>query len=149
MNKNLEIGSYAEFRETFSSITISDYVHAVAHLTNLHGDFIYQLFRLIWPQFMQIGNSIFIQEIYSSERYEEMLSNGDTELEIQYWLNLFETTELSDDLTLKQAHEIAKILEKTWNLKLKEEGLNSRVVAKIIEYPEFDEVYVGLVPTNR
>jgi len=98
---------------------------------------------------MQIGNSIFIQEIYSSERYEEMLSNGDTELEIQYWLNLFETTELSDDLTLKQAHEIAKILEKTWNLKLKEEGLNSRVVAKIIEYPEFDEVYVGLVPTNR
>ena len=121
-----------------------DYLHAVYKSQGLAADFILWFARLFWPDFKTVDGIIFVSELFSAERYQELLSNGHSTTQAQFWMNLLEITGLFDDLPTDQAMVIAESLAGSWNSKLQKELGISSTLARAIYDEETGEVFVTI-----
>ncbi|GAB6262869.1 hypothetical protein [Photobacterium sp. R1] len=121
-----------------------DYLHAAYKSQELAADFILWFARLFCPDFKTVDGAVFISELFDTERYQELLSNGHSSTQAQFWLNLLEITGLFDDLSIDQAMEIAEFLADSWNSKLNKEFEGTSTLARAICDEETGEVFVTI-----
>lgn len=121
-----------------------DYLHAVYKSQGLAVDFILWFARLFWPDFKTVDGMIFVSELFSAERYQELLGNGHSPTQAQFWMNLLEITGLFDDLPADEALGIAESLANSWNSKLQKELGVSSTPARAIVDEETGEVFVTI-----
>lgn len=121
-----------------------DYLHVVYKSQGLAADFILWFSKLFWPDFKTVDGVIFVSELFNAERYQELLNNGNSATQAQFWMNLLEITGLFDDLSTDQAMDIAEVLAESWNSKLEKEVKPSPTLARAIRDEETGEVFVTI-----
>ena len=125
-------------------VTGFDYLHAVYKSQGLAPDFILWLAKLFWPDLKKVDGIVFISELFNADRYNELLGNGHSYTQAQFWMNLIEVTGLFDDLPTDQAIVIAESIANSWNSKLQNEFGISSAPAKAIYDNETEEVFVTI-----
>ncbi|MEF1257096.1 hypothetical protein [Vibrio sp. M260112] len=121
-----------------------DYLHAAYKSQELAADFIVWFARLFCPDFKTVDGTVFIAELFDTEHYQELLRNGHSFTQAQYWLNLLEITGLFDDLSTDQAIKFAESLADSWNSKLTKEFGRVSAPARAIYDEETGEVFVTI-----
>jgi hypothetical protein len=142
-NKPFDFASFVSANEG-RIVSGFDYLHVVYKSQGLTADFILWFARLFWPDFKTVDGMIFVSELFDTERYQKLLSDGCSHTQAQFWMNLLEITGLFDDLSTEQATTIAELLADSWNSKLHKEIGISQVLARAICDEETGEVFVTI-----
>jgi hypothetical protein len=121
-----------------------DYLHAIYKEHELATDFLVCFSKLFWPDFNVVDNLIFISELFDSERYQDLLKNGQNATQAQFWMNLLEITGMFDELPTNEAILFSETLSACWNSKLKAEFGNQSVTARAIHDDETGEIFVTI-----
>lgn len=145
MKKNKSF-DFASFVSANAGCDVSgfDYLHAVYKAQSLPADFILWFAKLFCPEFKVVDGMVFVSELFEAGRYQELLNDGRSPEEAQFWMSLLEITGLFDDLSCDEAMVIAEALVKSWNLKLNLEFGVSSMLARAIRDDDTREVFVTI-----
>jgi len=121
-----------------------DYLHSAYKSQELAADFILWFTRLFCPVFKIVDGNVFISEMFDTVRYQELMRDGHSSTQAQFWLNLLEITGLFDELSTEQAKELAESLADSWNSKLNKEFGVGSTLARTICDEETGEVFVTI-----
>jgi len=94
------------------------------------------------PEFTVVKDRVFLAELFSRERFEELKVSHGGSGAAQFWMNLLEIIGVFEKLNLEQAILMANLLEQSWNRKLEHEFGNDCEKARVIYDQEADEVFV-------
>jgi len=125
------------------SVSGFDYLHAIYKAQELPSDFIVWVSRLFCPEFKTVDGMVFISEMFDSEKYNELLRDGRSSSEIQFWINLLEITGMFDGISSEQAMIVAESIADSWNFKLYKEFGDAFVQARAI-LDDTGEVFVTI-----
>lgn len=98
----------------------------------LKSDFFIQLSELFWPTFIQHESYVFLKELFSQEKYDELIEHNHHP---EFWINLLPIDGFFDDAKeAEKALALTTILMDTWKIKLKNAFPHLEFVVELI-YP--------------
>lgn len=108
---------------------MSDYIYGIFTSKSLAPDIFVAFLNLFWPEFIEKDDYVFIKDIYSEEKYVELIDENTEPKLVEYWMNIFEVdsffTESEDFSSNSEFFEFCKYigdkLNETWSAKLKTE----------------------------
>lgn len=122
--------------------SLYDYIHGVLKSATLPVDVIYALSKLFWPDFYIQNGNIFLKEEFSTERHDELLSNGHEGSKLEYWMNLLSIDGLFENATLQQSKALGQIMSESWQAKLEQEFDDRNFDVQCIVDKDKEEVFV-------
>jgi len=123
---------------------VTDYLHAVFKMGALPNDVLLSFVKFFWPALDVVDGRIYLSESFDSVKYSEYLANGRGLDEVQLWLNLTEITGIFEDVDIDDALEIASIITKIWNEKIRSEIGAIEDSARVIFEEDEGEVFVTI-----
>jgi hypothetical protein len=91
-----------------------DYAAGALHESRAPEDLVLALARILWPTFVEVDGLVFLSDSYSSERVEQLRSQGLEGAQLEHWMNLF----CLDGLVPTRCEDLAPRLLDTWRAKL-------------------------------
>lgn len=125
-------------------LNVTDYLHAVFKMGALPIDVLLSFVKFFWPALDVVDGRIYLSESFDSVKYSEHLANGRGLDEVQLWLNLTEITGIFEDVDINDALEIASIIAKIWNEKIRSEIGSIKDSARVIFEEDEGEVFVTI-----
>lgn len=119
-----------------------DYLHAIYKTQKLSSDFILWFAKLLLPEFKCVDNRIYVAELFDMIRYQELLKNGQSKNQAQFWMNLFEITGLFDDMSCNDAHIFAMKIAESWTAKIRTDFGPNEEGARVMFDNDTGEIFV-------
>ncbi|WP_336167954.1 hypothetical protein [Acinetobacter sp. 161(2023)] len=120
-----------------------EYIYSIFKIKELPIDLLFKILNLVSPDFLIIGNHIFLASEFDQDKFNDLQKVEETN-RTQFWMNLIELTSLHDEMTAEQALLIAKKIVDSWNAKIKYEGLNAHGRARVYEEIEYGEIFITI-----
>ena len=117
MSKHLTYQSYIE-KNKGRIITWFDYVHMVCHLEDIPDDFIFALINITSPKLIKIDDMLFLDNLFSYEKYKNEITHEKSKKQIQYWQNIMLITDLTESLSYENCIKMGEKLVEAWNNKI-------------------------------
>ncbi len=133
----MELSNYATWQKANSPqpYSLFDYVYGAGRSANIPADLFIAFAKLVWPDFVEIDGRIFLAEQYSKTKHEELLKNGSSTQEAQYWMNVFSVDglflEIAGD-TPEHWEAFAAILRDSWEAKLRRDYPSRKFEVRVL-----------------
>lgn len=99
--------------------SLFDYMHGVMLTENLSSDLFIAFLKLVWPEFYSYNNCVFLKEQFDQKKYDELVDQGLSNKDIEYWINLVLIDGIFENATVETCEYLAKNLVSAWKVKLK------------------------------
>jgi len=142
--RNVNSFNFESFRDANLGRHVSgfDYVHTIYKAQTLSDDFVLWFARLMWPDFKKVDDNIYVVELFDAARYQQLLNNGRSKNQAQFWMNLLEITGLFDELSNESALAFAMKMAESWTAKIRTDFGPHEMGARVINDDETGEIFV-------
>lgn len=134
--------SFEELRSLNAAVVFShyDYARVLRQSGKISYEVLINWLTTYQPSFTVFNEKVFVEEMFSIERYTSLLTNGSSEDAAQLFINLVSINSIIGDGFDGSIKTIAKNVADKWNSRLLIENLNSTDRARVI-YEKNDEEY--------
>lgn len=108
--------------------SLFDYVHAKLNFDRVSPDLAVALLNLYWPTFQEIDGWVFLEEEFSKEKYQELASSNNSQLE--YWMNLINLESIFSLAPVETQEYVALKITEMWKAKLKIDFPEKKFIVK-------------------
>ncbi|MEP5759436.1 MAG: hypothetical protein ABJ327_09095 [Litoreibacter sp.] len=123
-----------------NKFSLFDYLHGILKTKDIEPDLIVAFLKVFWPEFYCIDGFIFLKEEFQEGKYVDLVKQGTSEKDIEYWMNLVSVDGLFDSATFEQSKYIAHQMAEIWKSKLQSDFTDKEFIVECLT--EEDEVYV-------
>lgn len=123
MTEKTALTDYQEWKRTNGDqFSLFDYVYSVNFEKNIKVDYLYSLYKVMWPDFLCIDGMVFLSEQFDDKKYNELIKNGLSPDRIEYWINLFSIDSLFPyDSSPIICRDITQKISSLWRRKMSDD----------------------------
>lgn len=141
----IENWKYDEFvKANNGNFSVLDFIHAVSEKIPLPYDFILCLGRLFAPKLTVFDGIIVAADWFDEKRYREYQASGMVATQAQAWINMVEITDIFNDISPKNAEQLATFIANLWTERIRAEFPSERVEANVVIDDGSNEVFVTI-----
>lgn len=138
--------SFEELRALNSPLVFSqyDYVRLLRQSGRVSNESLVTWMSNYQPTFKVINGKVFLEELFSAERYQQFLDSSTPADSAQLFVNLINISSIVDHSVDGSVEKIANNIAAAWNSKLSAELPNFKDRARVIYEKDDDEYYVTI-----
>lgn len=122
--------------------SLFDYLHGVSSTQAIAGDITVAYLQLFWPDFYVYKGLVFLKEEFAQDKYQQLVEQGYSGADLEYWMNLLTIDGLFNNLTTEQALYVGSAIVVMWEKKLAAEYPAQQFKVECLFEQEEDEVYM-------
>lgn len=104
-----------------TEFSLFDYLHGIFSTKSLEPDLAIAFLNFFWPEFLCVGDLVFLKEEFSEKRYNNLINQGDGGKNLEYWMNIISISGVFESATFDQSKYICCHLSEIWKIKLEKE----------------------------
>jgi len=144
---SINLPDYQQWKKSNADKEFSffDYAHAILREKAAPADLVLGIASIVWPNFVQIGDGVYLAEQYSEAKVESLRAQGLARDQIEFWVNIFSVDGFFADLdSWTEAHEedFSQILASAWRRKLELEFPQRKFVVQVLQDPDVGDLCV-------
>ncbi len=126
--------------------TLFDYIHGILSTKDIELDIVFAILKFFWPEFCNVNGLVFLQEEYSESKYRELIQQGYSGKDLEYWMNLTSIDGLFDKATFEQSKYLGRQITSIWESKLEKDFPDK--LFKVDCIIDGDEVFTAFYQQN-
>lgn len=136
--------SKKDFEASNKNVNVFDYIQALFTLKKISADLISAVESIFRPKLIKIERALFIEELYSKDKHQDLTVHYAKADEVTYWMNLIELTTVFDGVDYESVLLIAKALKANWVSVLANDYRDYDAEVLLIEEKELREIYLTI-----